>query len=112
MQIIPYFGGSVKPHFTSAPLGEAASRRFVPLLGEAASRRFAALLGEAASRRFAALLGEAASRRFIPYCTTTLPANPSNPSATLGAKYNGTFPANGSASGAIVGITTVAHVGL
>ena len=57
-------------------------------------------------------LGEAASRRFIPYGTPTLPATPSNPFAGDGAKYNGTSPANGSASAATSGTTTDWQVAL
>ena len=46
------------------------------------------------------------------YGTATLPANPSKPFADDGAKYNGTSPANGSASAATCGTTTDWHVGL
>ena len=46
------------------------------------------------------------------YCTTTLPANPSNLFPADGAKYNGTSPANVSASAATNGTTTVEHVDL
>ncbi len=46
------------------------------------------------------------------YGTATLPANPSKPFADDGAKYNGTSPANGSASAATCGTTTDWHVAL